>query len=50
MDGDPDLDDDDREPEGTDEDGDEQDSDRSEDDNIGGGRFVMGKLEGGSGL
>lgn len=40
----------DAEPEETDEDGDEQDSSRSEDDNIGGGWFAVGKLDGGGGL
>jgi len=40
----------DSEPEETDEDGDEQDSSRSEDDNAYGGAFVMGRLDGGSGI
>jgi len=39
----------DDEPEETDENGDEQDSSRSEDDNIGGGVFILGRIEGGSG-
>ncbi|WP_117196394.1 hypothetical protein [Rhizobium terrae] len=40
----------DAEPEETDQDGDEEDGDKSEDDTLQGGWFVMGKLEGGSGL
>ena len=50
IDGDPDLEDDDREPEETDQDGDEQDTLCAEDDNLGGGWFKMGKLEGSCGL
>ena len=51
LDGDPDLEDGgDAEPEETDQDGDEQDSSLTEDDNIGGGQFSVGKIEGGSGL
>ena len=50
IDGDPDLEDDDREPEETDQNGDEQDTLCAEDDNLGGGWFKMGKLEGGCGL
>ncbi len=40
----------DAEPEEADEDGDEQDSSRSEDDNVHGGAFIMGKIDVGSGL
>lgn len=39
----------DAEPEETDENGDEQDSSRSEDDNVYGGVFMLGRIEGGSG-
>ncbi|CDZ37665.1 Hypothetical protein NGAL_HAMBI1145_39830 [Neorhizobium galegae bv. officinalis] len=40
----------DAEPEETYEDGDKQESSLTEDDNIGGDQFAMGKIEGGSGL
>ncbi|MCQ1778221.1 hypothetical protein NOJ05_13520 [Neorhizobium galegae] len=51
LDGDPDLEDGgDAEPEETDQNGDEQDSSLTENDNIGGGQFAMGKIEGGCGL
>lgn len=50
MDGDTDLEDDDREQEETDENGDEQDSSLSEDDNVYGGWFGSGAIEGGAGL
>jgi hypothetical protein len=51
LDADPDLEDSaDAEPEETDMDGDEHDTSQNEDDNLGGGWFLMGKLDGGSGL
>ncbi|WP_275790463.1 hypothetical protein [Pararhizobium gei] len=50
IDGDPDFEDDDREPEETDQNNDEADCMHIEDDMLGGGWFCMGKIAGGSGL